>query len=498
MSLTPQYRGPLFTLARELRDMIYGFYLTTEGGYSLNHQSGKLVTVEGHRIDLALAYTCKTAATEMRNLPLHLNDIHITTNGDEKFRSAAGRYSVLSKRQGFLQSELLLIARPCIDEQILNAVEEAHPHMLPIMHAIKRGSTIPHREKGSSWGEVPSVYRQSVADILQLFSKRQDFKIELSRNMGWLGPTLDEVINLSQTPWTQPPETYLNDMCRIMLSSAESAEYCEKVLYRLSAATVAISFLESLSIDRRRHLRKIVLHEDRVSTSWPECHARGLIPWCLENPRLHIERRVNLWRNVWPAGSRPPNVVVNARPDALGPFRMNVLRSEDISRPSMAPWIMEALSLPSLGMPSQSFNLVLDGSPTLSATARVFKIAQRDAAWQAALVEAFAPQSMNGKSTVWDEMVHNHSYIMRGFPEAIRDITENTSSIISCNFEPDISGNDDQLRNIHPTWTLEDWNKKWFAHKPRKFSTESPLPDWMDLRREEVLPKDSSDSDMED
>ena len=500
MSLTAELGGPLFSLARELRDMIYGFYVTTEGGYSLNHQSGKLVTVEGHRIDLALAYTCKTVATEMRNLPLQINAIHITTNGDQKFRSAAGRYNALFKRQCTLQTSLLLAARPCIDKQILNAVEEAHPHMLPIMHAIQRGSKRPHRDRDSSWGEVPSVYRQSVSDILQLFSKRQDFRNVISSHMllYWLAPFLDEIINLSQTPWVHPSETYLDDMCRILGTKTEELEYYENVLYRLSAATVAISFLESLSIPRRRQLRKIVLHEDRVSTSWPECHVRGLIPWCLENPRLHIERRVNLWRNVWPASADEPSLVARAWPAAREMDRMDVLCSQEISRPCLAPWIMEALSLPSLGMPSQAFTLVLDGSPNLSATARVFKIAQRDAAWQAAFFEAFAPPSVNENSPLWGRMIENYSYIMRGFPEAIRDITENTSSIISCNFEPDFSGNDDQLRDIRPSRNLKKWNKKWFAHEPQVFSTEPPLPHWADLRREEVLPKESEDSDMED
>jgi hypothetical protein len=47
---------------------------------------------------------------------------------------------------------------------------------------------------------------------------------------------------------------------------------------------------------------------------------------------------------------------------------------------------MEALALPSLGMPEHSFTLILDGSPTPEHTSDIFRtVVQRDAAWQDAL-----------------------------------------------------------------------------------------------------------------
>ncbi|CAA9959436.1 hypothetical protein PTMSG1_02854 [Pyrenophora teres f. maculata] len=146
-------------------------------------------------------------------------------------------------------------------------------------------------------------------------------------------------------------------------------------------------------------------------------------------------------------------------------------------------------------MPAQAFTLVLDGNPTPEATSRVFEIAQRDAEWQTAFMEAFPPQNVDHGSAGWGKMVANHSYVMRGFPEAIRGITENTSPLISCNFEPARDDKEKHLRKVRPTWTRRDWNAKWYTHKPRSFATEPPLPSWLDLRFEDALPGDASVED---
>jgi len=42
-------------------------------------------------------------------------------------------------------------------------------------------------------------------------------------------------------------------------------------------------------------MRKIILDENRPSVALSVCHANGLIPFCHENAKLHIEHRWNLW-----------------------------------------------------------------------------------------------------------------------------------------------------------------------------------------------------------
>jgi hypothetical protein len=68
-----------------------------------------------------------------------------------------------------------------------------------------------------------------------------------------------------------------------------------RFIYRFSAAAVAIRFLRQ-NLKLRTHIRRIVLSEDREAVGFPESHGKWLVPFCLENTRLRIERRVNLWR----------------------------------------------------------------------------------------------------------------------------------------------------------------------------------------------------------
>ncbi|EFQ87693.1 hypothetical protein PTT_16707 [Pyrenophora teres f. teres 0-1] len=281
-------RASFFTLSRELRDIIYEFYLIVESGYIFDYRSGKFIAVGGKPIDLALAYTCKAAATELRGLPLCLNTLHFFTSSSESNRSLLGRFGTLTRIQISIQDKLLQAARPCIDTQILDHVQAVYPQMLPVMHAIQQGFKTPRSLKGGTWGEVPSLYRQFVANTLKLISKRPEYLRELSHTvLYWMDPVLDDFVNMDQ-PWALPQETQLS------------------------------------------------------------------------------------------------------------------------------PWIMEALALPSLGMPAQAFTLVLDGNPTPEATSRVFEIAQRDAEWQTASMEAFPPQNVDHGSAGWGNMVANHSYVMRG------------------------------------------------------------------------------------
>ena len=82
------------------------------------------------------------------------------------------------------------------------------------------------------------------------------------------------------------------------------------------------------------------------------CHAQGLIAFCRDNPHLRVVRFVDMWHNIFHARS-------------LGPWsNRRVHEAELESRivtDAVAKWIMEAVVLPSLGMPSNAFMLVLDG-----------------------------------------------------------------------------------------------------------------------------------------
>jgi hypothetical protein len=118
---------------------------------------------------------------------------------------------------------------------------------------------------------------------------------------------------------------------------------------------------------------------------------------------------------------------------------------------------MEALALPSLGMPAGSFTLTLDGSPMPRKTTEVFAIAQQDASWQEAFERIHAFDAIP-----WYEIRHNRSYIMNRFPHAIRDIVDG-KSLVKCNFEvePNFTSNGarnpeiDQWPHVQPDWSTD-------------------------------------------
>jgi hypothetical protein len=67
-------------LPRELRDIIYRYYILDADGYHFDFDSGKLRTSNDRTVDLALTYTCTTVAAEMNNIALESNLIIFSTS----------------------------------------------------------------------------------------------------------------------------------------------------------------------------------------------------------------------------------------------------------------------------------------------------------------------------------------------------------------------------------------------------------------------------------
>ncbi|KAF1847074.1 uncharacterized protein K460DRAFT_281411 [Cucurbitaria berberidis CBS 394.84] len=493
--MQPQFR--FFTLPRELRDMIYEYYLTTEEGYFYNHETGQLVAANKGRVDLALAYTCTQAAAEMQGLALSLNSIHFSTAYDDALRSRAGRFRDLLVTIECTKSCLVNAIHPCIDDETVSKLARVYPQFLPIVHRLRNVGAV-RLFRDYSWGEVPSLCRQFHSATLDLVSDHPDFHEAVSDDVpvGWLHGRLSELLSLDDSPWKIPLDRDISNICRILDQDPQnpprSHECWKREKYRFSAASVAIQFLGSLPVKSRRQIRRVVLEEDRVSVAWPECHAQGLIPLCQENPLLRVERWVNLWRNVLPAGSSPVRVVAH-RGNACYRVedQMDRLVSADVTGRCIAPWIMEALALGRLGMPPESFTLILDGQPTPDKSAQVFEIVQRDAAWQAAFEKCWYEKT---NPPDWFRMRRTQSFIMRGFPEAIHDIVYG-HSIVQCNFELGDTWDIHGLVQMGRNWTMDDWERKWRVHEPKDFGTDPPLPDWYSLRLEEALEKKEDDFD---
>lgn len=162
--------------------------------------------------------------------------------------------------------------------------------------------------------------------------------------LGW--PTRDHV---------NDPENYPPD--------SDCVGYREKC--RFSATAVAIWFIRKLSLRQRLSLKKVTLVEDKLSVNRPAIHGTGLVPLCQENPDLRIQRHLVLSQalpsfrpNSW--GESDLDDHLNAQRHLLGPDRQRWVSPPCLTG-ELLLWIAEASRLPSLGMPANSYTLVLGG-----------------------------------------------------------------------------------------------------------------------------------------
>ncbi|WQF83588.1 hypothetical protein CDEST_08602 [Colletotrichum destructivum] len=216
----------LFSLPREVRDMVYEHYFAVAGGYVYDSQSflrGKLRRsgVFSRRIDLDLIFTCRQVAMETKGLPFRANTITFKT--------------VTSQDLGFA---------PLLDR--LRA---------------DRGYFGSFRRQNSN-GEVPSVYREFCRDTLQALSLCNPDALDI------LPLAHRSALRTPTCPihhWVIPSQ---DDVDRLFSSLHETSEltierrFILDGIQRCSGAAVAIHFMGSLPTASRMQLRDVVLDED--------------------------------------------------------------------------------------------------------------------------------------------------------------------------------------------------------------------------------------------
>jgi hypothetical protein len=157
----------------------------------------------------------------------------------------------------------------------------------------------------------------------------------------------------------------------------------------------------------------------------------------------------------------------------------NSIRAKDVTA-SISPWIVEALALPSMGMPANSFRLVLDGSFAPEASTHILQVLHRDAAWQNALEKSFR-RNLRAKPPLQDWCA-NDCYIFEGFPEALADIVHGRSTI-HCNFDIGDLWDAEKIIEAHRSWSLEDWSRRWFPLRLNTYECPPHLPSFSNLVR---------------
>ncbi|CAE7020516.1 hypothetical protein PTNB73_10163 [Pyrenophora teres f. teres] len=523
-SLTSNHKPGFFKISRELRDKIYLYYFTLDNGYTYNHESKQLRSTNEEPYPLALSSVSRQVRQETVGLALEYNDLHFHTylNPALYINKEIGHYDKRLKAL-YNETSLLLLGKfadgGCFTHEVCRFVEKHYPKFAHIANGIRNRSWYVGKGdrlrnyagmvKSEDWKEIPSLTRDFVLSTLRyLFNEPcgqvTHLKIErifehLCRRRGRFESSLLE-------PWNPPTNWDFADLERIV---PETPGYWEKEKYRLSAACLAIEFLARLSDRNIRSVRKIHLDEDHPSIAWPECHARGLIPFAKGYPDMSIVRNVSLWRNILPGGcSTSLKTYMTDKTFAdfpEGQIRIEKLLSADVSAKCLAPWIMEATALPSLGMPEGSFKMILDGQLIPERSTEMFDVARVDAQSQL-LFEKDKPANCSAQQN-WLRLRQMPNFIMFGFPQAIRDIVNGTS-LIHCNFHIPAQPNPVPRHEVRP-WehirpyddmphyktlavlephrsrSLEDWECEWrWAHEEFLFDTEDMNYTWADLPAE--------------
>ena len=331
-------------------------------------------------------------------------------------------------------------------------------------------------------GEAPSMWEDFINYVFNLLSEHPACHTEAeSMPDFWTEEAPCNVLALNEAspePWLVQTSAEVSRLASIV--QVEPLTYCPSLEYRYSAASVALRFLHAIPSSCRNEVRNVVLHEDCESIANAASHGRGFISLCRSNQRLRVRRIVDIW-----------STVLRARPDSQADY---ILRSESrrgidsmeddrlfsstITK-AVGAWIIEAQALSSLGMPQDSFSVLLDGTPTLEHTSTVFKIVQQDIAWQLALDAAYARGLLPTPS--WYKRRTCAGYQYERLPAAIRDMST-WNGPISCNFDPGAPVDVESVLELYRGWSLQQWQLSWDWHQPHSFQTEDPLPPWHVLK----------------
>lgn len=351
-----------------------------------------------------------------------------------------------------------------------------------------------------SFGEATSIWDDFIRHVLELISEHLNY-VEtvnaLSSGVTGVAGGRDplQVKDAHLPPWLVVDLPELKRLLDMLLSDSEILHRYTNTYYAYSAAAIALQFLASCTKTTRASIRKIILGEDQVSVAQPECHGRGFIPIGQENTTLQVERRVSLWKTVFPfRPQRHQEYITATEHDVYSSsnYQNDRLCASDVTQ-SIGQWAAETMVLQSLGMPEKSYTLVLDGDPAPELTSKVFRTVQRDAIWQAALDICVCRGVFEFKPSFVHRRLQN-AFFFQGLPDMIRTLST-SSAPIRCNFqlssEYDLDKGVEKLleRSCAERWRYsEGWGCQVSKRSPNEFQTEAPLLPWHLLRWRHVLP----------
>ncbi|EUC32498.1 hypothetical protein COCCADRAFT_98462 [Bipolaris zeicola 26-R-13] len=487
---------PFFQLPWELRNLIYDYYVRCDGGYVYDVETRKLRRADGGPVFNALTLTCRQAASELEGLAFQVNTITFSAAYTESLRDQALLHHYVIRDCSTLRRYLLSAIRSMLfTTEMLELTKETYPQFAEQVASWgKTGRNMGNMEsihtrelRSRTWkhihdSEARSIWSDFQMFILQLMTKHPAFNDAVkSLRPPYNVPSryLDLVRHQNSylEPWRIIEMAELKRLADIVGVSQRVYKCHPKTTLRYSAAALALQFFNSCTEKVRNSVRKIVLIEDEMSVGQSHTHGRGFISLCQKNKKLHVERRVNLWKTVFAPSSSIQHRYLHEWWRGVDSMQNDRLQASEVSQ-LVGNWMVEALALPSLGMPEGSFTLVLDGDPIPEHTSKVFRIVQRDAAWQAAVDLCYSRGLVSKPS--WAQSGFDCRFIFEGFPKVMETLST-TSCLIRCNFDLGEPYDVEAIIENHRDLDCNGWHSQWFNHSPSEFQTEPPLPPWHEL-----------------
>ncbi|KAF5539902.1 hypothetical protein FMEXI_8760 [Fusarium mexicanum] len=460
-------KASLLGLPLELRDQIYDYYFKADGGYISD--GDKLLQASGQAVQISLMLICRSIARETQHLPFTLNTITFSTIYRPDWRIQAGALNQIARYHLFLLQGMVLRLGRLLTPDIYEEPSPEYSQYMPIvMEEVRefiriydRDTHLPLEVRNMSAFCGARQFRDDARTTVGVASvryRKDDSTVSLKRTRiyllrqladkhptefsqaiedilpGWNDShSIDEFFDLGFDSWAMPTRSEVRRMVDQLqmtrywhradawyqlgfdLPGYNGPKYRYKRKYWFSAAAQAIRFLKQLSQQQRLLISKLIVKEDRYAAAFPESHMIGMIPFCQENPKLHVEHYINLWRNMLVKGDG---------------IRIQGLMLDVESPPGyigapIQPHQIESISI------GQTFTGFIIGCPDLNFATEAFSVSMKPyISWLTAHTDCIA------RGLIAPTNHHNYPFPTRTPAQGIAPVSER-SAIIQCDFTLD-------------------------------------------------------------
>lgn len=481
-------RASLLGLPLELRDQIYYYYFKADGGYVSD--GDKLLQASGQTAQISLILACRSIASETRHLPFTLNPITFSTVYRPDWRKQALMLNQIAHYHIYLLRGMVLrLGRLLTPDMYKEPSPEYSQYMPIVMEEVAefiriwdRRTELSTEVRNSCAFFDAQEFRDGAGSRVGAASIRlrgDDSTVALKRTRSYLlrqladkhpaefsqaieeilpgwndSHSIDDFFSLGFDSWAMPTRSEVKKMVDLMqntkywqngdtwyhlgfdITGYNGSKYRYKRKYWFSATAQAIRFLRQLPRKQRFLISKLILNEDRYAAAFPESHIIGMIPFCRENPKLQIEHRINLWRNILARGDEKrirglmfciegPPLVLDNTPE------WHQIVPGFIGR-AFTGFILHLLEALKEGLPSDSYSLIVSGYPDLNRATEVFSTSIKPhIAWLTANMTDCMAYRLIAPSGH-----HEYPFPTRNSTGGVAPVSER-SAIIQCDFTLD-------------------------------------------------------------